>query len=183
MENADFIDKANAAAYEHLMSKSKTNQQVKPQEGTWSGRFAKGMDPLALEFNASVSFDQKLYRSDIIGSLVHAKMLHRVGILSGADHKKIVRGLTSILNDIEFPSQDLPVLELSPYLTTGPVQNAVSIASYPRWRILFFRCSCSVLSATTVQDGSVAKTGLAWVLKPLPASHHVASLILVSQQR
>jgi len=81
------------------MSKTKKKQEVKGSK--WSGRFAQGIDPRALTYTQSVSFDRRLYRYDIAGSLVHAKMLKKVGILSGEDYQKIARGLNSILKDIE----------------------------------------------------------------------------------
>lgn len=67
----------------------------------WSGRFAQGLDPRALAYTQSVSFDRRLYRYDIVGSLVHAKMLNRTGVLKGDDYKKITRGLNAILGEIE----------------------------------------------------------------------------------
>ncbi len=67
----------------------------------WSGRFAKGIDPLALGFTQSISFDRRLYRYDILGSLAHAKMLARRRILTRTESRKIERGLLSILKEIE----------------------------------------------------------------------------------
>jgi len=80
------------------MRKYKLNQDVK---GKWSGRFAKGIDPLALRFTQSVSFDRRLAPYDIEGSLTHAKMLKKVGILSAGDYRKIESGLKSIRVQIE----------------------------------------------------------------------------------
>ncbi|QQR79491.1 MAG: argininosuccinate lyase [Deltaproteobacteria bacterium] len=67
----------------------------------WSGRFAQGLDPLALDFTQSISFDQKLYYYDVKGSLAHAKMLQKVGILTKKDYDDIRRGLTSIVDDLQ----------------------------------------------------------------------------------
>ncbi len=74
----------------------KKNQGVQ-----WSGRFAQKLDPTALLYTQSISFDQRLYRYDILGSLAHAKMLHKIGVLTAGDHRKIGKGLTEILEDIE----------------------------------------------------------------------------------
>ena len=67
----------------------------------WSGRFSKDTDALVNELNASISFDQRLYREDIQGSLAHAKMLGDCGIISREDAAAITEGLNGILRDIE----------------------------------------------------------------------------------
>ena len=67
----------------------------------WSGRFAKDTDALVNELNASISFDRRLYREDIRGSLAHAKMLGDCGIISREDAAAIAEGLNGILRDIE----------------------------------------------------------------------------------
>ena len=67
----------------------------------WSGRFGKDTDALVNDFNASIQFDQRLYKEDITGSMAHAKMLGATGIISAADAEAIVAGLQSILADIE----------------------------------------------------------------------------------
>jgi argininosuccinate lyase len=81
------------------MAKTLKKQLLKSSK--WSGRFAQGIDPRALSYTQSVSFDRRLYRHDIVGSLVHAKMLRKVGILKAEDYKKIARGLNAILEEIE----------------------------------------------------------------------------------
>ncbi len=67
----------------------------------WGGRFTGKTDELVEKFNESFSFDQKLYKYDIQGSIIHAKMLARCNIISGEESEKIISGLTEILNDIE----------------------------------------------------------------------------------
>ena len=67
----------------------------------WSGRFGKETDALVNDFNASIQFDQRLYREDITGSLAHAEMLARCGIISKEDAAAIQAGLEGILADIE----------------------------------------------------------------------------------
>ena len=67
----------------------------------WGGRFAKKTATLMDEFNASIEFDQKLYRHDILGSMAHAKMLAKQGIISQEDCDSIVACLGEILEDIE----------------------------------------------------------------------------------
>lgn len=78
--------------------KNKGNHNVK---GSWSGRFAMGIDPLALRFTQSVSFDRRLALYDLQGSRAHAKMLNKVGILSTADLRKIEKGLKGLQAKIE----------------------------------------------------------------------------------
>ena len=67
----------------------------------WSGRFGKETDALVNDFNASIQFDQRLYKEDITGSLAHAKMLGDCGIISMEDVAAILEGLQSILEDVE----------------------------------------------------------------------------------
>lgn len=67
----------------------------------WTGRFAKETDHSLDVLNASLPFDRRLYRQDITGSIAHAKMLARQSIISKADGEAIVKGLQSILADIE----------------------------------------------------------------------------------
>ena len=67
----------------------------------WSGRFGKETDALVNDFNASIQFDQRLYREDITGSMAHAKMLGNCGIISLEDVALILEGLQGILEDVE----------------------------------------------------------------------------------
>lgn len=67
----------------------------------WGGRFSKPTDKLVEEFNASIDFDKRLYREDIRGSIVHASMLAKVGIITQDEVDKIKEGLNGILSDID----------------------------------------------------------------------------------
>lgn len=67
----------------------------------WGGRFSKDTNKLVDAFNASIEYDQRLYHEDIRGSIAHANMLAKTGIISNADAKAIVAGLKKILADIE----------------------------------------------------------------------------------
>lgn len=67
----------------------------------WGGRFKKSESKLMEDFNSSLSFDRTLYKEDITGSMAHVKMLARCGILSEEDRNLILKGLKSILSDIE----------------------------------------------------------------------------------
>ena len=67
----------------------------------WGGRFQKETDNLVNDFNASIQFDERLYREDITGSMAHAAMLAQCGIISQADAEAIRKGLEGILEDVE----------------------------------------------------------------------------------
>lgn len=67
----------------------------------WGGRFDKDLDKTAEEFGASIGFDQKLYRQDIAGSIAHAQMLAKQGIISQDAADKIVSGLKDIETQID----------------------------------------------------------------------------------
>lgn len=67
----------------------------------WGGRFQKETDRLVDDFHSSISFDSRLYKYDITGSIAHAKMLAYVGIISLPESQIIVDGLQGILEDIE----------------------------------------------------------------------------------
>ena len=67
----------------------------------WGGRFSGQTDKLALCFHSSISFDSRLYRQDIQGSIAHAQMLGKQGIIPEQDSQAIVKSLAAILSDIE----------------------------------------------------------------------------------
>ena len=67
----------------------------------WGGRFAAEPDAIMAEINVSIDVDRNLYRQDIVASKVHAQMLAEQGIISAQDAKKIVRGLDTVLSEIE----------------------------------------------------------------------------------
>ena len=67
----------------------------------WGGRFTKETDQLVYRFNASIGFDQKFYRQDIQGSMAHVRMLAKQGILTEKEKEQILKGLESILEDME----------------------------------------------------------------------------------
>lgn len=70
-------------------------------EKPWDGRFTQPTDAFVEAFTASVSFDRRLYRQDIAGSIAHAQMLAHVGVLSAAERDAIVTGLREIETEIE----------------------------------------------------------------------------------
>src|ERR1700727_3112382 len=66
-----------------------------------SGRFAGGPGADVARFTESISFDWRLWRHDILGSIVHATMLHAIGMLTKAEQKAIIKGLESIGREIK----------------------------------------------------------------------------------
>ena len=67
----------------------------------WAGRFQKETDTLVNKLNSSIGFDARLYAQDIRGSIAHAAMLGKTGIIEPEESEKIVEGLKAILADIE----------------------------------------------------------------------------------
>ena len=67
----------------------------------WAGRFQKETDTLVNDFNSSIGFDARLYKQDIQGSMAHAAMLGRQGIIEEHEAEKIINGLKTILSEIE----------------------------------------------------------------------------------
>ena len=75
----------------------KEKSVVKP----WGGRFTEPTDAFVEAFTASVGFDQRLYAHDIAGSIAHARMLAKVGVLTSEEYEAIVEGLQAIKDDID----------------------------------------------------------------------------------
>src|SRR5437764_2084267 len=67
----------------------------------WGARFDKKSDPLADQFTFSISYDHRLAKYDVIGSIAHAQMLGKQGIIPKSDSSQIVAGLKKILGQIE----------------------------------------------------------------------------------
>ncbi len=75
----------------------------------WGGRFSKSTDEMINEFQASINFDKRMYHEDIRGSIAHARMLAKCGILTEEDRDKIVAGLEDIEQQIEDGGFDFSV--------------------------------------------------------------------------
>ncbi|MGH7901332.1 MAG: lyase family protein, partial [Thermodesulfobacteriota bacterium] len=67
----------------------------------WTGRFTKKTHELAESFSASIDIDKRLYREDIEGSIAHAKMLGKTGIITKKETERIINGLKEIQKEIE----------------------------------------------------------------------------------
>ncbi len=66
----------------------------------WEGRFKKNIDTKTNDFNSSISFDSRMYKQDIQGSIAHAKMLAKQGIIEKIEADKIINELNKIMNEI-----------------------------------------------------------------------------------
>ena len=80
-----------------MSDQSKNN----PADKLWGGRFTTPTNEFVEVFTASVGFDQRMYKQDIMGSIAHAKMLEHVGVLTADECKAIINGLNDITTDIE----------------------------------------------------------------------------------
>ena len=80
------------------MPKKKTAQKKK---ALWSGRFSTGVDEAVQKFSRSVQFDWRLYRQDIRGSIAHARMLRKIGVLTAGELRSIESGLKQIGKQID----------------------------------------------------------------------------------
>ena len=67
----------------------------------WAGRFKGALDKQADDFNSSFHFDNRMYKQDITGSVMHAKMLGEKKIITEDEKAEIIKGLSGILSDIE----------------------------------------------------------------------------------
>lgn len=74
----------------------------------WGGRFEGETDALVWKFNQSLPFDRRLWREDITGSIAHAKMLAKQGIIAPDEGEALVEGLTGLRDDLESGSATLP---------------------------------------------------------------------------
>lgn len=83
------------------MTDQKKSDQTTSSEKPWGGRFSEPTDAFVERFTASVGFDQRLYHHDITGSIAHATMLARVGVLTDAERDQIIDGLKGVKEDIE----------------------------------------------------------------------------------
>jgi argininosuccinate lyase len=83
------------------MSADPPSSSLEKKHEAWSGRFAEPVAQFVLRYTASVGFDRRLALADIEGSLAHAAMLAKVGVLSGDDLAAIERGLAQIRGEIE----------------------------------------------------------------------------------
>src|SRR5687767_13281062 len=67
----------------------------------WGGRFDKAADPLFREINDSLGFDYRLARQDIAGSVAWAGAIHRAGVLTADEHKRLVSALADLAHLVE----------------------------------------------------------------------------------
>ncbi|WP_445114712.1 argininosuccinate lyase [Acinetobacter sp. WZC-1] len=82
-------------------SSHSSNPSQTQTSGMWGGRFSEATDAFVAEFTASVQFDQRFYKQDIAGSIAHATMLAKVGVLTEQERDVIIHGLNTIQQEIE----------------------------------------------------------------------------------
>src|SRR3954466_10338567 len=75
--------------------------QKSPTAKSWQARISEATDAIAQKFVESISYDRRMYKHDIAGSIAHATMLAKVGLISDGEREQIVSGLKSIESDIE----------------------------------------------------------------------------------
>src|SRR5439155_7632105 len=85
----------NAAATLHNASKSRRHELLSTP--LWGGRFSKSLDQRALTYTTSLPVDRRLFEWDVLGSIAHARMLARQGVIPAADAQAIVSGLSDLL--------------------------------------------------------------------------------------
>jgi len=94
-------DNLSASNTQKLASNAARAPDGSSGQGMWGGRFVESTDEFVQQFTASVMFDKRMYRQDILGSRAHATMLHKTGVLSEADRDSILSGLDAVQADIE----------------------------------------------------------------------------------
>src|SRR5512146_799653 len=84
-----------------IIKRSKSPKKEPKTAKPWGGRFTEATNALVEEFTASIPYDWRLYPYDIAGSIAHAKMLAKQGIISRKEASAITKGLTEIRGEIE----------------------------------------------------------------------------------
>src|SRR5690606_41594235 len=82
-------------------SSNASNPSQAQTSGMWGGRFSEETDAFVAEFTASAQCDQRFYKQDIAGSIAHATMLAKVGVLTDQERDDIIEGLTAIQAEVE----------------------------------------------------------------------------------
>ena len=85
---------------ENHTKRGQSERNIPKMAKMWAGRTAGETDRLADDFNSSISFDCRMYRQDITGSMAHAAMLAKQGIITIAESESLIEGLRGILDDL-----------------------------------------------------------------------------------
>ena len=75
-------------------------KNIKTSNKMWGGRFNNACDSMMQQINQSITFDKRLYKQDIAGSIAHCKMLAKVKIISATERDLIIQGLKKIMQEI-----------------------------------------------------------------------------------
>ena len=108
----------------------------------WAGRLTGQVDERLNELNASIGFDSRMYRQDIRGSMAHAAMLGKIGVLTPKESAQIAAGLQGILDDIESGALEI---DMTARTSTPLWKQSSPGASAPRAR------SCTRPAAATIR--------------------------------
>src|SRR5688572_1421296 len=84
-----------------MASEPSPQQQPQPPLKSWQARIGEATDAIAQAFVESMSYDWRLYKADVAGSIAHATMLEKVGLLTGAEREAIEAGLREIEAEID----------------------------------------------------------------------------------
>jgi argininosuccinate lyase len=91
--------KQNKIKKGHVPAETSSPNRLAPRKA-WEGRFTQPTDPAVERFTSSFSFDRRLFRHDIRGSVAHAGALMRAGLLTAVEHRTLVRGLVEVETEI-----------------------------------------------------------------------------------
>src|SRR3954469_6040184 len=83
------------------MSAAEKPDANSPTDKSWQARIGEATDDLAAKFVESISYDRRIYKQDIAGSIAHATMLAKVGLITDQEREAIIEGLKGIEHDIE----------------------------------------------------------------------------------
>ena len=134
-------------------------------EKMWAGRFNKALDKQADDFNSSIHFDSRMYKQDITGSIAHAEMLGKQGIIPKADAELIVKTLGEILEDIEAGKVEF-LIDAAAYFVY--VESLIAVEDGLK---LFERCQSFVLCFIVSADSGFHSVQLTFHLSPV-GTHH-----------
>src|SRR5436309_14943589 len=94
-------DSPSASLYNREPIPHESSPDPKSASKSWQARIGEATDKLAASFVESISYDRRIYKQDIAGSIGHTTMLAKVGLITDAERDQIIEGLKSIERDIE----------------------------------------------------------------------------------
>ena len=105
----------------------------------WEGRFHKETNKLLEKFNASITFDKRMYEEDITGSIAHSRMLAKQGIIAEGEQKEIENGLLQIKDEIKNGKFEFKIEDEDIHMS---IENCIlPEAVMTKW-LLMYVCMC-----------------------------------------